>query len=541
MYPKWIKNRAAARLSLGNAAALLVATAFLGQILGFLRTRLVNANFSAYGPHSTDTYFAAFNIPDFFFYTLAAGALGVAFMPVLAERLERGDKKGAWDLSNSLMNLLALIMGGVALIMLIFANQLIHYIVAPNLTPAQLHTAATIMRLLALNPLLFTISGILTSTQQSLGRFFFYAVAPLFYNACIIISTLIFSEVSPHHGGPGHLGIVGLGVGALIGAVVQLLVILFGLLGLKYKWHPNITWKSPDFKVVLRNLPPRSIDQGLDQINSIVETNFARRLGEGNISFYYNAYILQTAPIMMIGTAISTAAFPRLTNRLAAGRTDLFRKDFMQILRTMLWITLPVAVLAYFCKSYLARLIFARDSGSIAYVFGFLCGAILFRTLYTIISRWFYAQKDTRTPLYVSLFSIALNIVLVWKLSRPAPNGFGIGGLAIAQTIVATFEVFILMSIMIWRDHKLFTPEFWSGVIRTLSVTGFTVITAFIMASLIQHTSGEGFFPLITKMLIIVVPSLIVHVGVSALFGLEEVEPVVRKIRAMVIKPVSIQ
>lgn len=322
---------------------------------------------------------------------------------------------------------------------------------------------------------------------------------------------------------------------------MQLVIVASGLFGLKYKWHPKITWKSPDFRVVLRNLPPRSIDQGLDQIQSIVETNFARRLGEGNVSFYYNAYILQTAPIIMIGTAISTAAFPRLTNRLAAGRTDLFRKEFMQILRTMLWITLPISVLAYFCRTYLARLIFARDSGSIALVFGFLCGAILFRTLYTIISRWFYAQKDTRTPLYVSLFSIGLNIVLVWKLSRPEPYGFGIGGLAIAQTIVATFEVFILMSIMVWRDRKLFTPEFWSGVIRTLSVTGFTVITAFIMASLIQHTGGKGFITLISKMLIIVVPSLIVHIGVSALFGLEEVEPVVKKIRAMVLKPVRIQ
>src|SRR6478609_1919856 len=104
------------RISFGGIAALLVATSLSGQILGFLRTKLVNANFSALGPHSTDTYFAAFNIPDFFFFTLAAGALGVAFMPVLAEHLEKGDRKGAWELSSSLLNLLAMIMGVVALI-----------------------------------------------------------------------------------------------------------------------------------------------------------------------------------------------------------------------------------------------------------------------------------------------------------------------------------------------------------------------------------------------------------------------------------------
>src|SRR5438270_12690425 len=104
------------RLSISNIAALLIATSFAGQLLGFLRTKLVNANFPTVGPHSTDAYFAAFNIPDFFFFTLAAGALGVAFMPVLSDRLHHGDRRGMWELSASLMNLLAILMAGVALI-----------------------------------------------------------------------------------------------------------------------------------------------------------------------------------------------------------------------------------------------------------------------------------------------------------------------------------------------------------------------------------------------------------------------------------------
>lgn len=536
----WFRSRTGARLSLTSAASLLIASAFLGQLLGFLRTKLVNANFHALGPHSTDTYFAAFNIPDFFFYTLAAGALGVAFMPVLAERLEKGDRKGMWELSSSLLNLLALVMGGVALVILLFAEPLIHHIVAPNLTGAQLHTAATIMRFLALNPLLFTISGILTASQQSMGRFFFYAIAPLFYNTCIIISCLIFSDIPPHHGGPGHLGIEGLGIGALIGAVLQLLVISLGLFGLKFKWSPTILWRNTDFRLILRNLPPRSIDQGIDQVEAIVETNFARRLGEGNISYYNNAYILQTAPVILIGTAISTAAFPRLTNRLAQGRPDLFRRDFLQVLKAMIWLTLPIVVICYFCRGYLARLIFAQDAPQIALIFGFLCGAILFRTIYSIISRWFYAQKDTRTPLYVSLFAIALNIFLVYMLSKP--TAYGIGGLAIAQSIVAATEVIILLTIMVWRDHRLFTAEFWNDIVRTLSVTGFTVITTYTMVSLIPlNVADKGFMLLSVKLLMIVIPTLVVHLFVSSLFGLSEVQPVVRKLKKLVLMPVRIQ
>src|ERR1700689_4994781 len=182
------------RLSIGNVAALLIATSFAGQLLGFLRTKLVNSNFPTAGPHSTDAYFAAFNIPDLFFFTLAAGALGVAFMPVLSDKLHHGDRKAIWELSASLMNLLAMIMLVVGFIMLVFAKPLIQHVVAPGLSPAQLNTAANIMRLLAFNPLLFTISGVLTSVQQTMGRFFFYAIAPLFYNTSIIISIFIFKH-----------------------------------------------------------------------------------------------------------------------------------------------------------------------------------------------------------------------------------------------------------------------------------------------------------------------------------------------------------
>src|ERR1017187_3563148 len=103
-------NKKSRRITLGNIAMLLMASSLGTSLLGFFRTKLVNANFSALGPHSTDAYFAAFNIPDFFFFTLAAGALGVAFMPVLADRLQKGDRKGMWGLSTSLMNLLVIVM-----------------------------------------------------------------------------------------------------------------------------------------------------------------------------------------------------------------------------------------------------------------------------------------------------------------------------------------------------------------------------------------------------------------------------------------------
>jgi putative peptidoglycan lipid II flippase len=529
-----IISRATKRLSVGGAAALLVATSLIGQVLGFLRVKFVNANFDALGPESTDAFFAAFKIPDFFFYTVAAGALGVAFIPVLADHLERHDRKGVWDLSTSLLNLLAIVMAFVGVIIFVFAEPLIR-LVAPGLEadPSQFQNAVTIMRLVAFNPLLFAVAGIMTATQQTFGRFFFYAIGPLLYNISIILSIFVFKD---------SLGLVGLGVGALVGAILQVVIVFFGNGGLNFTWRPRINFASADFRKILRQLPPRSVDQGLDSINSVVETNFASRLGTSYLSFYESAFVLHTAPILLIGSAISTAAFPRMSERLAQGRVDLFRREFLQILRIMIWISVPVVVFCFFARGYLARIIFAKDAPEIAAIFGFLCAAIFFRVIYAIVSRYFYAQKDTWTPLIVSIFAIALNIVLAWNLSRPW--NYGVSGLAMAQSIVAATEVSILFGIMLVKDRRLFDRQFLGGVWRIMSVTGFSVVATYIMVNVFPLQSTDtGFLTLGFKLFLIASATAVVHLAMSSLFSLEEAVPVVHKLRQLgrlVLRPVKV-
>jgi putative peptidoglycan lipid II flippase len=532
---RWL-NKANKRVSLASAATLLLVASLIGQVLGFMRTQIINAQFGPLGHSSTDAYFAAFKIPDFFFYTIAAGALGVAFMPFLADKLEHGDRRAIWDLTSSLLNLMGILMTIVGIILLVFTQPLLHVVIGKDLTPETMNHAVTIMRLIALNPLLFTISGILTSLQQTFGRFFFYALAPILYNGCIIASAYLFKD---------SMGITGLGIGALAGAIMQLLIVLFGLYGMNFRYKMIIKFKSLDFRRILRQLPPRAIDQGIDGLNSIVETNRASTLGPGFISYYENAYILHTAPILLIGTSIATAAFPRLNLRLSQGRPDLFRKDYLMVLRAMVWIILPVAVISFFTRGYLARIIFKANAPEIALIFGFLCIAIIFRALYAIISRYFYSHKDTTTPLVVSLFSIGLNIFLAFTLVKAYGGAQqplkAVTGLAIAQSIVAAVEVMILGIVMLWRDPKLFNAQFWAGLVRTLSVTGFTIVTTYTMVTLVPLlTTDKGFTTLGTKLMLIIIPSLAVHIGVSALFGMEEVRPLIKKMRIVMLKPVHV-
>ncbi len=523
-------RRAVKRISLPGAATLLVGTTLVAQLLGFLRTMLINGKYGITGSESTDAYFAAFKIPDFFFYVLAAGVLSVAFIPILTEHLQKYNRKAVWQLVSSLVNLMSLVTFGIGIIIFIFADQFVH-IVAPGMTPEQFADATVIMRLIAFNPFFFTVSGILTSAQQIFGRFFFFAISPVVYNLCIILSIYVFEN---------SIGLRGLGIGALVGGIVQLLTAFLGTKGLNFKYSMIINFKSLDFRRILRQLPARSLDQGIDSVNSIVETNRARTLGEGVISSYENAFILHTAPILLIGSSISTAVFPRLADRLASRRSDLFRKDFNDALRLLIWLTAPVVVITFFCRNYLARLIFKEGSIEIATLLGFLSIAIFFRVLYTLFSRYFYAHKDTATPLIISVFAITLNIILVFALARK--DMYGYVGLALAQAIVSAVELLIIGAVMVHRDRKIISKDFWHSTFLLLSATGFTMITAYIMANLLLPLSinDRGVFTLGGKLALITIVVGGVHIAITALYGFKESRAVINKVKDIIYKPIRV-
>jgi peptidoglycan biosynthesis protein MviN/MurJ (putative lipid II flippase) len=293
---------------------------------------------------------------------------------------------------------------------------------------------------------------------------------------------------------------------------------------------------------VLKQLPARSLDQGIDQVNSMVEVNRAHALQSvGAVSSYSYALTLQNVPIMLIGTSIATAAFPRLTERLAQNRSDLFRKDFLQILRAMMWMTVPVVIVAFFCRGYLARLIYGDVAPQVALIFGYLTVAIIFRIIYAMISRYFYAYKDTKTPLIVSIIAIGANIILAFNLATN--EAYGIAGLALAQSIAAGIEVVILIGIMLWRDRKLFNDiEFWSGMWRIVGISGFCVVAGFIMLQLYPlGLNDRGLITIGAKVAGISTVVFGVHLGLSSLFGLRESTAVIDRIKKFIIKPIRIQ
>lgn len=532
--------RANQKLTIQHAAALLAGSMLLSSLLGFFRDRLLNAAYmpnEAAGTHGypvgIDAYTVAFTIPDFMFVILVSGALSVTFIPVFNQRLASGNKKSAWELSTSMVNFMAIVTLIASILIIIFAEPLVRYVVGPGLDESGRNLAISMMRVIAVNPFLFAVATVIASMQQAVGRFTFYALAPTIYNIGIIIGVVWFTGGINIFGWQVFDGgIMGVALGVVFGSILQLLVSSIGLIGLGFDYQFKIFWKNKGFRQVLRLLPPRSIDQGADYLNSIVEMNLASRMAAGTVRAYQQATTLHLAPINLIGVAISTAAFPKMTERLSQGRPDLFRKELQSVLRVIIWLALPVATITFFTRGYLVNFIKNGGDALMAGLLGCLAVAILFRSIYYIAARSFYAQQDTKTPLYISFFAIGLNIVLaIWFTMA---LDMGAYGLAWAQSMVAAIEVFILFAVMARRIPKLFDAVFAHAVGRMASATGFMAIVSYVSVQLFQlQNADQSFLATFPKFILIVAISLAAYVWFCRLLKLGEADPIIAKVRAL--------
>ncbi len=528
--------RANARLSVQLAATILASSSLLSSLLGLLRDRLLNTYYYDTLPNYADAYTIAFIIPDFMFFILVSGALSVTFIPVFNDRIQAGNKKSAWELSTSLVNLMALATLVASVLIIIFAEPLVRYVVGPGLDEVGRGLAVSMMRVIAINPFLFAIASVIASIQQAIGRFTFFALSPVIYNIGIIIGLLFFTGgISLFGVQVFEGGIMGVALGVVLGSVMQLAVSAIGLIGLGFDYEFKIYWKNHGFRQVLRLLPARSFDQGIDYFNNIVETNLASRMINGSVRAYNQATTLYMVPVTLVGVAISTAAFPQMTERLTQGRPDLFRQELQSILRVITWLALPIATITFFTQDYLVSFLFNKGAPVVASTLGILSIAILFRSIFHIASRSFYAQKDTRTPLYISLVTIALNVALAIFLSMKL--NMGIHGLALAQSLTAVFEVVILFWVMGRRIPKLFDATFVSVVVRMIFATGvMTIVTVATVAVLGPAVSDHGFYVLATKFGIVALLSFATYVYVSRSLRLDEAAHVIDRVKKIISK-----
>lgn len=523
---KRLLGRANAGQSVANATLIISGAYLLSRLLGFLRDRLLVANFGIGA--TADAYNAAFRLPEILFTLLVSGAFAVAFIPVLTDHLHRDQQDEAWRVTSSLLNLLVLgtLAGGAILI--VFADPLA-WLVSPGFDVPTHELTVQLTRIMAITPMLFAISSVLGSVQQAFNRFVIFALAGVLYNLGIIVGIVAL--------GP-YLGIFGAAWGVVLGVVLQALIQWLGLYGLGFKYRPTLGLKLKGVRTTLTLMVPRSIDQGIDQINYVVETIIGSTLKAGSVASFTYASNLKNVPLVLIAGSITTAVFPRLSARAVDGAREELIKTYVQAARLILFFAIPSALFAIVARGYIVRLLYGSGSASTANTLGWFAGTIIFTSLFMLVSRVYYAMQDTRTPLYLSLASIPLNIVLSILLSR----AYGVAGLAMSASIVATLETISLAAILRLRYGRFGESQILRGAWRMTIAGGvmLAVLYPLISQGLPLYADDKGFLTLAPKFAVIVIVASIAYLGPCYLLRLSEAHNFARRARDIMSRSLSL-
>ncbi len=444
--------------------AIIVGIAFiLSRILGLVREVVVAAQFGTGADY--DAYVAAFRIPDLLFLVVMSGAFGSAFIPVFGGMIARQDSASAWRLASSILTYTLVVLGVVAFVTLIFAEQLINWFIAPGLAPEQAELAARLTRILLLSPLLLGLGAAFKGMLEAQDQFALSAYAPVLYNVGIVMGAL---ALAPKY------GVYGLAAGVIAGAVLHAGIQAVGLWRGGMRLRFSLDRQVPGLATVLRLMGPRILGQAAFQVNFIVMTNFASRIGENSVSALNYAFQLFMLPYGVLALSLSTVIFPLMARQYETGSVAEMKETLGDALAPLVFLTLPAAVGLYCFRVSIVQMLFEVGSFDqestrlVSEALGYFAIGLGGTAVIEAITRAYYAMQDTRTPVTIAVLAVGVNVALSALLVGP----MGHGGLALAISITATLEMLLLAVILRQRigslGRKLATSVVRAGVAALL-------------------------------------------------------------------------
>jgi putative peptidoglycan lipid II flippase len=432
-------------------SSLIIAVFFaLDKGLGLVRQVLIARQFGL--TYQIDVFNAANNIPDLLSALISGGALGVALIPILSDYLTNRGRPEAARLFARIVNLAFIVTATLSVLIAVFADPLVRYVIVPGFSPEQQTLTIELMRLDLIAILIFSISGLCMAGLQANQHFLLPAMAPGLYNIGQIIGVAMFAASTPLRIGPLSLPAFGLGVhglvyGVILGALLHLAIQLPGLWRFGFRWTPSLGLRDEGVRRVLWLMGPRLATMFFLQLFFIIRDNQASRLGEGMVTALNYGWFIMQVPETLIGTAAAIALLPTLAEEFAAGSEAGYKATLNGAVRTLLALTLPVTAILWAGLRPLVQGVFRFDAAatdlvvlaSRAYLLG-LAG----HSLLEIAARSFYARQDARTPLIAAAINAGAYVVLALALT-PA---LGISGIALATTLAFTGEALLLLYLL---------------------------------------------------------------------------------------------
>jgi len=540
------------RVRIGRATLVLTGAFIASRVLGLVRTSLFAFVFGT--SSISDAYLQAFLIPDLIFNIIAGGALLSAFIPVFTNYMtSKNDEKTAWHIASAALNLAIAVMSGLALFAILFAPALVPFYNPGVHNPLELNLIASLTRIMLLQSIALGAGVIVTSVLNARQDFRLPAIGTVLYNVGLIAGLLpgVALMLMGQHN--EQFAIYAATWGVVLGAVLQIGVQVPGLRKVGMRYSFTLDWHHPGVLQIARQMVPRVINAAMLYISIFVDRGLIQLMilivgatsVDGFITQYYQAFQLILLPLGIFGMAVSTAAFPTLAENVAMGRIDRVRSTILETLRSILFMSIPSSVGLIVLGFPIIQVLLEhghyslQEAQSTAVPLAFFAFGLTGLAAVEILTRAFYALRDSLTPVVVSVAQFGIKIVLSLILINGAIWGvqWGLGALALSTSVAGLLEAVALCWLLRRRLgdlHLRVIGKFIIRVLVTALVMGICLVVVrtildLILVTTTQPTLQFGATLLASvKLLIELFVGVFVYVRVARFLNIEELTPLKR-------------
>jgi len=515
-----------------RSAGVASAAIFLSRITGLVREVVMGALFGATA--QMDAFNIGFRIPNLTRDLFAEGALSSAFVPTFTKYLTTKSKEEARELYNLVATGILAIVGLLCLAGVVFSPQLVELFASSfHRIPGKFELAVRLTRIMFPFLLVVALAAQAMGVLNACKQFGVPALSSVWFNVGSVAFGLFAGQVL----GPrfGISPIEGMAYGVVFGGLLQLLFQVPSLIRSGFRYWPAVQMAHPGFRNVLRLMGPAILGNASVQINVLVNSNFATGLTDaaghamnGPVSWLNYAFRFMQLPLGIFGVAIASASLPAISRSAAAEDMPGFRDTLSHSLALVMLLTIPSAAgLAVLGESMIAVIYqhraftaFATHQTSVAlscYAIGLTGYAAV-----KILAPAFYALNDARTPMIVSMASVAINFAVALTMTKFFHLGHR--GLALSTSAVALFNFLLLLVLIRKRIGGIEGAALFREFLKILLASALLSAVCFSSDFWIRRIAGAQFFALLLDLAVSIALGSAAFYAACQLLQVEELE-----------------
>ena len=416
-----------------KASAVIFMVAILAKLTAFLSEAILAAYLGA--NEQSDAYYMVTSIQTVLYPMFSAGIWKV-FLPVYKEKITLADHREAFSLTNQGITFFTLISLGAVALLELLAGPVVS-LVAPGFTGEKRALCIELLRISAPMYVLILAASIYSALLQCHNRFFGSQIREVVSHIPTILAAFFL-----YH----RFGIRVFAIALVVGGLARLLVEL-PFVNWGYRYRPDFGFRTPGFRRMLKRLPFALVSEGVTQLNVLVDKIMASLLPDGTVSGLNYAHRLVNVFSGLISTSVATALYPQMVELISKKEKQALSGLLVRIIDLFAFLMLPVTLAAVLFSREIVTVVYQRGSftaentAMTAGIFAFYSLSLFFIACNEIIFNLFYGNGDTKSPMYISLANLGVNVVLNLILVQL----MGVNGLALATSLSAAISFYIRM------------------------------------------------------------------------------------------------